>query len=208
MPDARRMTGAFVETLSELDHAPLARGGHRDPFMTALQRPEPAATRLAVAPTRPALPAFPYRYAGTLKKADGVTEAFLLRGADLVPIKAGVLLDGTWLIEALTEDRIEVTFVPAGERLSMLLASLVAEPGIPVAQPTITTPNASVAAASNAAASNSAASAATSIALGSPTPPTATPLGSEPPAQGSMPLGPAPSGSFPQGVTPAGQLGL
>lgn len=137
---ADRTASSFAPALSELDRAPLAKGRHRDPFMTALPRPGPAPAPVAVAPTRPAAPAFPYKYAGTLKHVNGVTEAFLLRGADLVAIKAGELLDGTWRIEALTEDRLEVTFVPAGERLSMLLANLVGDAGIPVAQSTITAP--------------------------------------------------------------------
>ncbi len=140
--EAKRTTGAFVEALSGLDRAALSRGAHSDPFMTSQPRLAPASAPAAVAPARPALPAFPYKYAGTLKKTNGVTEAFLLRGADLVQIKAGDLLDGTWRIEALTADRLEVTFVPAGERMAMALTSLVGEPGMPAVASTRTTPDA------------------------------------------------------------------
>lgn len=146
VPEAKRTTGAFVGALSELDRAPLSSRMHQDPFMLGLPQPRPSPAPVASAPTRPAPPAFPYKYAGTLKNTNGVTEAFLLRGADLVPIKAGQLLDGTWRIEALTEDRIEVTFVPAGERLSMALANLVGEAGIPAAQAAMTTSAAAYAA--------------------------------------------------------------
>ena len=103
------------------------------PFGGWVARPEPLPTAVA-APAPAAPPAFPYKYAGTLTNGNGVTEAFLLRGAELVPIKVGELLDAAWRIDALTADRIEVTFVPASERMSLLLASLVAEPGNVAAQ--------------------------------------------------------------------------
>ena len=137
---------SFAQALSELDRAPLSSRMQQDPFMTGLPRPDAAPAPVAAAPTRPAPPAFPYKYAGTLRHVNGTRESFLLRGADLVPIRTGEVLDGTWRIEALTEDRLEVTFVPAGERLSMLLANLVGDAGIPVAQSTITTPVAGYAA--------------------------------------------------------------
>jgi hypothetical protein len=132
LPQVERAAGSSLEALGKLDRSPLSSRMQQDPFMTDLSRPKPATTLVAIAPARPALPAFPYKYAGTLKN-NGVTEAFLLRGADLVPIKAGEVLDGAWRIESLTGDRLEVTFVPAGERVALLLASLVAEPGIPAA---------------------------------------------------------------------------
>ena len=142
LPDIERAAGSSLEALGKLDRSALSSRMQRDPFMTDLSRPKPATTLVATPPARPALPAFPYKYAGTLKN-NGVTEAFLLRGADLVPIKAGEVLDGTWRIESHTADRLEVTFVPAGERVSLLLASLVTEPGIPAAA---STPMTSVAA--------------------------------------------------------------
>jgi hypothetical protein len=135
-----RAAGSFITALSDLDRAAPATRMQRDPFATAIPQPTTAPARVAIAPTRPAMPAFPYKYAGTLKKTNGVTEAFLLRGAELVPIKAGELLDGTWRIEALTEERIEVTYVPVGERVSMLLANLVGEGGIAVGQSAVATP--------------------------------------------------------------------
>jgi len=103
------------------------------PFGSWVARPEPLATAVA-APAPSASPAFPYKYAGTLTSGNGVTEAFLLRGTELVPIRVGEILDAAWRIDALTADRIEVTFVPASERMSLLLASLVAEPGNVAAQ--------------------------------------------------------------------------
>jgi hypothetical protein len=133
-----RAGSSFVTALSDLDRAAPVTRMH-DPFATGVPRTT-APSPVAIAPPRPAPPAFPYKYAGTLKNTNGVTEAFLLRGAHLVPIKAGALLDGTWRIEALTEDRIEVTFVPLGERVSLALANLVGEGGISVGESTITTP--------------------------------------------------------------------
>lgn len=133
-PPAARSASSFIASLSELERSALGARMKGDPFATPIQRPAAAPAPAATAPSRPPLPAFPYKYAGTLKNANGVMEAFLLRDAELIPIKAGELLDGTWRIDALTQDRLEVTFVPAGERVSMALANLSGQVGAPVGQ--------------------------------------------------------------------------
>ena len=113
----------FVTT--DLARAPITAPLRSNPFGNPIAAPKPALTPAAAAPERPVIPPFPYTYAGTLRKGREAAEAFLLRGGkDLVPVKAGVVLDGAWRVEALTGDRIEVTYLPAGERLSMLLAAL------------------------------------------------------------------------------------
>jgi hypothetical protein len=116
--------GQGVFATADLARSPITAPMRANPFGNWIAAPKAPAAPEAAAPARPVIPAFPYAYAGTLRKGREAAEAFLLRGKDLVPIKAGAVLDGAWRIEALTGDRIEVTYLPAGERLSMLLAAL------------------------------------------------------------------------------------
>jgi len=126
-PARAERPAASVHALADLERAPLSARMGADPFGNWIARPQAAPAAVEASPPPPP-PAFPYKYAGTVRHANGVTEAFLVRGGELVPIKAGALLDGGWRIEALTDERIEVTFVPASERRSLLLASLAEEP--------------------------------------------------------------------------------
>jgi hypothetical protein len=109
---------------ADLARSPITAPMQANPFGSWIAVPKPPPAVEAAAPARPVTPAFPYAYAGTLRKGREAAEAFLLKGKDLVPIKAGAVLDGVWRIEALTSDRIEVTYLPASERLSMRLATL------------------------------------------------------------------------------------
>jgi hypothetical protein len=110
---------------TDLSRAPITAPLYGDPFGNWTPKPKPAPTAEAPAPARPVIPVFPYSYAGTLRKGREAPEAFLLRGGkELVPVKAGAVLDGAWRVEVLTGDRIEVTYLPLGERVSMLLAAL------------------------------------------------------------------------------------
>jgi hypothetical protein len=126
-PARAEQASASVHGLANVERAPLSARMGADPFGNWIARPQAAPAAVEALPPPPP-PAFPYKYAGTVRHANGVTEAFLVRGGELVPIKAGALLDGGWRIEALTDERIEVTFVPASERRSLLLASLAEEP--------------------------------------------------------------------------------
>lgn len=117
-------TGPGVFATADLARSAITAPMRANPFGSSITAPKPAPAAEAAAPVRPVIPAFPYAYAGTLRKGREAAEVFLLRGKDLVPIKAGAVLEGAWRIEALTSDRIEVTYLPAGERLSMLLAAL------------------------------------------------------------------------------------
>jgi hypothetical protein len=217
-----RAPGSLPRALDQLDRPPLSSRVQQDPFTTSPTQPESQPAPVAIAP---APPVFPYKYAGTLKNVNGVTESFLLRGNELVPIKAGQLLEETWRIEALTKDRIEVTYVPAGERVSMLLADLV---NIPVAQSATTTavaapaalagvgpspipagasamPNANISGgvAATQAAPRAAAASPNTAAAGA----TSAAVGSQAPAQGPIPLGPSPIRSFSIDVPPTGKVG-
>jgi hypothetical protein len=126
--------GQSAFATADLSRAPITAPMHGDPFGNWTAAPKASPTPAAAAPVRPVIPAFPYSYAGTLTKGHENAEAFLLRGGkELVPVKAGAVLDGTWRVEALTGDRIEVTYLPAGERVSMLLANLTGDRNAPLA---------------------------------------------------------------------------
>src|SRR6185503_13984476 len=109
---------------ADLSRSPITAPMRTNPFGSWIPEPKPASGPAAAAPARPVIPAFPYTYAGTLRKGREASETFLLRGGkELVPVKAGAMLDGVWRVETLSADRIEVTYLPAAERVSLLLAS-------------------------------------------------------------------------------------
>jgi hypothetical protein len=76
---------------------------------------------------KPVAPPFPYKFGGRLVTGNGAPLLFLQKGTELVAIKKGEILDGVWRVESLTDDRIEVSFVPLGERLALTFASLTTE---------------------------------------------------------------------------------
>ena len=121
-------TAATSKALGDFQRAPIADRMYADPFGSRAPKRAPVPAPIVAAPPPPPPAPFPYKYAGTVKHANGASEAFLMRGAEVIAIKPGELLDGQWRVEALTAERIEVTFVPASERRSLLLADLVADP--------------------------------------------------------------------------------
>jgi hypothetical protein len=181
---------------------------------------------------KPTVPPFPYKYGGRLDAGNGAL-MFLQKGNELVAVKKGELLDGVWRIEAVADDRIEVSFVPLGERLSLSFASLTTETAqggryadTPAAGRALSnTPTTDVAAAPARAAS---ATAPVAGGMGISAPPAAAPvqpgarrgttLGAPPPAAlpivqtsptqtSPMQPGPAPSGAMPSSPAPVGRLG-
>lgn len=94
------------------------------PVVRAPKKPAPV-----VVEPKPSAPPFPYKYAGWVNDGSGAVQVFLQKGNQLIPIKRGAMLDDGWRVDALTEDRIEVSFVPLGQQLTMSLASLTGEPG-------------------------------------------------------------------------------
>ena len=102
---------------ARLHRAPLPRQIGGQPF--AALNWAPPARRVEPLPAAEApLPQFPFRFAGHLKERGGAVSLYLARGNDIFPIRAGDLLDG-FRIDALHDDRIDVTFVAGGQRLSM-----------------------------------------------------------------------------------------
>jgi hypothetical protein len=110
-----------ADLAAQLHRAPLPGEIRGQPF-GALER-APRRPALASAAAEAPLPQFPFRFAGHLKERGGAVSLYLARGNDIFPIRAGDLLDG-FRIDALHDDRIDVTFVAGGQRLSMPLSSL------------------------------------------------------------------------------------
>src|SRR3954447_22445683 len=71
----------------DIARAPITAPLQTNPFASWVPAPQPTPVGHAAAPARPVVPAFPYAYAGTLKKGREAAEVFLLKGKDLVPVK-------------------------------------------------------------------------------------------------------------------------
>jgi hypothetical protein len=204
----------FAAFLAALRRTPESGNVNGEPFagQSRARTAEPAAA--------PSAPPFPFKYAGRLEMGSGPATIYLVRGNDVVPVKAGDVLDG-FRVDALSEDRIELTFVASGQRFSMLLSSLTGEgggpaggnppaaPGSPAfpgaSNPPSGAPAAQTAAQGGPSMQGVAAPLASSVSGISQT----APSGSSAPGIVSTPTSPAaaPSGVFPAGPTPTGKLG-
>lgn len=91
-----------------------------DPFAPRSFAPPPAPRAEAQAAPRSA-PPVPFRYVGKLV-ANGKTEIFLMRGEELISIAAGQDIDGEYRVDAITEERIALTYLPLKARQSIELA--------------------------------------------------------------------------------------
>jgi hypothetical protein len=110
-----------ADLAAQLHRAPLPGEIRGQPFGALDWAPRRPA--LASAAAEAPLPQFPFRFAGRLKERGGAESLYLARGSDIFPIRVGELLEG-FRIDALDGDRLDVTFVAGGQRLSMLLSSL------------------------------------------------------------------------------------
>jgi hypothetical protein len=111
----------MADFAGRLGRAPLSAEVRGQPF--AAHDWAPVRRALPSPAAEPVLPQFPFRFAGRLKERGGAESLYLARGSDIFPIRVGELLEG-FRIDALHGDRLDVTFVAGGQRLSMLLSSL------------------------------------------------------------------------------------
>jgi Cohesin domain len=105
----------------------------------------------------PVAPPVPYRFAGKILK--GSEEEVLVSKGDIVlPVKVGDILDGTYKVESIGGERIEVVYLPLGTRDRIAVSSaLDAEPPTPLAAaatPAPAAPAAPAAASASGAASS------------------------------------------------------
>ena len=79
----------------------------------------PAAPVLVQAPVAPPLP---YRFAGKVRKG-GEEEVLVTKGDIVFSIKVGDTLDGTYRVESIGPDRIELLYLPLGTREHIAVSS-------------------------------------------------------------------------------------
>jgi len=93
-----------------------------DPF--AGHAPAPATqVQAAPVPPKPVAPPFPFKYAGWSREGRSPAKVYLSRGDAVFPVKPGDVLEG-FRIDAVQDERIEVTYLASGEQSSLALASL------------------------------------------------------------------------------------
>jgi hypothetical protein len=96
--------------------------------------PPPAPKRAAPAPVveaPPVAPPVPYRFAGRVLRGSA-EEVLVSKGEIVFPIRAGDTLDGTYRVESITAERIELVYLPLGSRDRIAVTSILeAERGAP-----------------------------------------------------------------------------
>ncbi len=102
--------------LERLAHARSA-APQGDPFAPRSFAPPPA-RRAEGRSAPPSAPPVPFRYVGKLV-ANGKTEIFVMRGEELISIAAGQNIDGEYRVDAITEERIALTYLPLKARQSI-----------------------------------------------------------------------------------------
>jgi hypothetical protein len=83
-----------------------------DPF--AGREPARPSTGASAAPAGP--PPFNYRYAGQFRIDDGGWRVYLLKGNDMVLIKVGDMLDGSYKVTAVNAEEFEIVHLPTSTK--------------------------------------------------------------------------------------------
>lgn len=73
-------------------------------------------------PPPPQAPPLPFTYLGMLAES-GRTTVFLARGTRDIAAAVGETIDGTYRVEAITPERIELTYLPLSQRQSLSLGN-------------------------------------------------------------------------------------
>jgi hypothetical protein len=225
--------GSLAELLANAIRSPLAGDAPAQPFAPPPREAAPAAPVPGAAATAPP---FPFKYAGWL--GEGAARRLVLeRGSMVIPVKAGDVLEG-FRIDAIHDERLDVTFLAARQQLSLLFASLTtasassvnasSSGALDVAPGAQAVQFASAGAPASATSTLGASSpggfvpgpgaAASNATARSASLAQAISTGTDAPVVGSMPtgapsglamqIGATPSGVFPTGPTPRGRLGF
>jgi hypothetical protein len=157
--------------------------------------PQPAIAAVALEP-EPSRPAFPYRYGGWLDAGSGAGHVFVKGSHALPGIKVGEMLDGVWRLDALSGDRVEVSFLPKGQQLSMSLASLTGDA------------TAQFGPSSGARVAGGFVPVQAVVAASPATGASTSPMQPGPAPSDAMPTSPALSGRMPSSPAPSGRLGI
>lgn len=95
--------------------------------------PQQAAPAPAAAPV-PVSPPVPYRFAGKLLKGSE-EEVLVSKGEIVFPVKPGDTLDGTYRVESIGPERIELVYLPLGSRDRIAVTSVLETERDPAAAP-------------------------------------------------------------------------
>ena len=91
----------------------------------------PQAKMKAPPPPAPVAPPLPYTFAGRLVH-DGKLSLLLAKGDEVVPIREGDTLDGTYKVESITQTQITLVYLPLGQKQTIpVITSLAATPPSP-----------------------------------------------------------------------------
>lgn len=71
-------------------------------------------------PPKPAAPPFPYTYVGGLLD-NNVRTAFFEKGERVIALKAGDTLDGVYRVDQMTDQQMQLTYLPLDQRMTVPL---------------------------------------------------------------------------------------
>ncbi len=76
--------------------------------------PKPVAVQAQVAPPPPMAPPLPFSYLGK-SLGDGQWEVYLARGERTFIVRVGVVIDGTYRVDAITPPMLSITYLPLNQ---------------------------------------------------------------------------------------------
>lgn len=92
----------------------------RDLFVSRSWTPPPLPAKALppVAPAAPVAPPLPFTYVGKKLEAD-VWEVYLQRGEQSFLVRMGATIEGTYRVDSITPQRLNVTYLPLGQSQSL-----------------------------------------------------------------------------------------
>src|SRR5687767_7000876 len=100
------------------------------PLFPAQSWNTPPQAAAAAAPAAPVAPPMPYRVAGTVMQ-DGAAQIVLARGDSVLTVREGDMLDGAYRVDAVSAERVTLTYVPLGLREDLPVSTALAQAPAP-----------------------------------------------------------------------------
>ncbi len=82
--------------------------------------PPPVATTAPI----PTVPPFPFQYMGKLVLDDGATTVYLTKGDEIYTVRTGEVIAGSYRVDTLGADYIEVTYLPLDKKQNVAFSSI------------------------------------------------------------------------------------
>ncbi|MFN7085518.1 MAG: cohesin domain-containing protein [Burkholderiales bacterium] len=89
---------------------------------------QPPLPKVVAVPATPTAPPLPYKFAGKLVQ-EGRLQMFLSKGDTAIPIKQGEILDGSYRVESIADDRITLVYIPLNYRENIPVSSALQSTG-------------------------------------------------------------------------------